>query len=231
MKKYKHLLFDLDHTLWDYNQNVRISLGEVFYHYKIDEGGKVLFEDFLDAFMKTNDQLWHQFNTGVLDREGLREVRFRKIFKLLKLDELTLPPTLEDDFVHRTSSKSGVIPFAFETLNYLKCNYNLHVITNGFNESQYCKLKFSKLDTYFGLVITSENSGYRKPDKRIFTHALDKLSANASECLMIGDNPHSDILGAQNADIDQVFFNPDKVKIEVKATHTIHCLNELQALL
>jgi putative hydrolase of the HAD superfamily len=231
LKKYKHLLFDLDHTLWDYNQNVRVSLGEVFYHYKIDEGGNVRFEDFFDAFIKTNEQLWHQFNTGLLDREGLREVRFPKIFKLLQLNELTLPTTLEDDFIQRTSSKSGVIPFAFETLNYLKGNYDLHVITNGFNESQYSKLKFSQLDTYFDLVVTSENSGYRKPDKRIFQHALERLSARASECLMIGDNPHSDILGAQNAKIDQVFFNPGQVKSKVKATHTIHCLSELQTLL
>ncbi|WP_040756574.1 HAD family hydrolase, partial [Winogradskyella psychrotolerans] len=113
----------------------------------------------------------------------------------------------------------------------LKTKYQLHIITNGFNLSQYNKLKSSKLDTYFDLIVTSENSGFRKPDKRIFEHALLHLKAEASHCLMIGDNPLSDIQGAQNAEIDQVYYNPLNTESEVNPTYRIRHLSELIKIL
>ncbi|MEX2513577.1 MAG: YjjG family noncanonical pyrimidine nucleotidase [Cyclobacteriaceae bacterium] len=227
MANYKHLLFDLDHTLWDYDQNVRESLSEIFHLHKIHALGKVSFERFYEAFQEVNHLLWHQFNLGKIDKEGLRTERFINIFNLVQLPINAIPKSLEADFVFTTSSKPRVIPFAFEVLTSLKERYAMHIITNGFNESQFNKLTHSGLIKYFDMVVTSENSGFRKPDKRIFQHAMIKLNATPSECLMIGDNPHADIMGARNASIDQVLYNPNAVKHGVKATHTIQNLKEL----
>nr|HAD52779.1 noncanonical pyrimidine nucleotidase, YjjG family [Algoriphagus sp.] len=107
----------------------------------------------------------------------------------------------------------------------------VHVITNGFNESQAKKMKSSGLDVFFELVVTSETTGHKKPDPRIFHYALDQLKTQAEHCLMIGDNPNSDILGAQNANIDQVYFNPEGKAIELKPTYEIKHLQELESLL
>jgi len=93
------------------------------------------------------------------------------------------------------------------------------------------KIKSSGLQEYFGLIVTSETTGFRKPDPRIFQYALDQLEAEASVCLMIGDNPSSDILGAQRASIDQVFFNPSGKKIDLIPTYEINHLQELESLL
>ncbi|MEX0882013.1 MAG: YjjG family noncanonical pyrimidine nucleotidase [Cyclobacteriaceae bacterium] len=231
MSKYKHLLFDLDHTLWDYEQNVRESLSEIFLLHKINSLGNVNFEKFFEAFKEVNNLLWHQFNLGKIDRGELRAERFIRIFNLVKLPLEAIPESMEDDFIIRTSSKPGVIPDAFEVLKYLNERYAMHIITNGFNESQFHKLNHSGLIEYFDLVVTSENSGFRKPDKRIFQHALVKLKTSPSECLMIGDNPHSDILGAKNANIDQVHYNPSAVKYGIKPTHTIQNLKALMDFL
>jgi len=231
VKKYTHLLFDLDHTLWDYDSNVRDSLSELFTDYDLGSLGNPDFELFFEAFQATNYTLWEQFNKGLIDKDELRAIRFKKVFSRAELPVSEIPENLEEEFILRTSTKPKVMDHAFETLDYLKTKYRLHIITNGFNLSQYNKLKSSKLDPYFDLIVTSENSGFRKPDKRIFDHALLQIKTEANHCLMIGDNPLSDIQGAQNAKIDQVFYNPLNTENIVKPTFTIHHLSELIKIL
>lgn len=231
MKTYQHIFFDLDHTLWDYNRNVTESLSELYLIYKLQELGIPTFEQFLASFHLVNFQLWDWYNVGKIDKENLRRERFRKIFSHAGSSENVVPVPFEEDFMGRTSAKPHVLPYTKEILKYLKEKYKLHVITNGFNESQAKKISSSGLDTYFDLVVTSETTGHKKPDPRIFYHTMDQLNTRAEHCLMIGDNPGSDILGAQLAEIDQVFFNPGEIEIELKPTYTISHLKELEALL
>ncbi|SHM59264.1 putative hydrolase of the HAD superfamily [Cyclobacterium lianum] len=231
MKKYRHIFFDLDHTLWDYDSNVRDSLSDLFVHYRLEDFGEINFDSFFEAFLATNHELWDLFNQGKVDQSELRKIRFRKVFTRANLSPAHIPVTLEQDFVSQTSSRARVMDHTFEILDYLRDAYALHIITNGFNESQYSKLKHSGLAPYFELVVTSESSGFRKPDKRIFYHALEKLGSKAEDCLMIGDNPNSDILGAKNASIDQVYYNPLQKKDQVQSTFTISHLSELRTIL
>lgn len=231
MKTYQHIFFDLDHTLWDYERNVTESLSELYLFYKLQELGIPTFEKFFASFHHVNFQLWDWYNVGKIDKENLRKERFRRIFAHAGSSEDEVPVPFEEDFMGRTSSKPHVLPYTIEILNYLKEKYKLHIITNGFNESQAKKMSSSGLNSFFDLVVTSETTGYKKPDARIFYHTMDQLKTRAEHCLMIGDNPASDILGAQNAEIDQVFFNPGEIEIELKPTYTISHLKELEALL
>ncbi|MDN3688056.1 YjjG family noncanonical pyrimidine nucleotidase [Cyclobacterium jeungdonense] len=231
MKAYRHLLFDLDHTLWDYDSNVRESLTELYTQHRLADLGGSNFEVFFDAFQATNLELWDQFNSGKVDRGQLRAIRFQKVFTKARLSTALIPRSLEDDFISLTSSKTKVIDQAVEMLQYLGEKYDLHIVTNGFNESQYAKLKASDLERFFKIIVTSESSGFRKPDQRIFAHTLREIGTESKDCLMIGDNPNSDILGARNAFIDQVHFNPENVKSPVQATFTIRHLSELKTFL
>ena len=231
MKTYQHLFFDLDHTLWDYDRNVRESLSELYQIYQLDKLGIPSFSQFFDAFHHVNFQLWDDYNLGKIDKKGLREIRFPKIFCAAGGDEQTIPEAFEADFMHRTSSKPHLFPHSKEILGYLKKSYRLHVITNGFNESQEKKMRSSGITDYFELVVTSETTGHKKPDPRIFYYALEQLQTEASSCLMIGDNPNSDILGAQRADIDQVYFNPEGKPTDLSPTYEIRHLQELELLL
>lgn len=231
MKTYKHIFFDLDHTLWDYDRNVTESLTELFEAYMLQELGIPTFETFFNSFHHVNFQLWDLYNVGKIDKDNLRKERFRRIFAHAGASENSVPLPFEEDFMHRTSSKPHVFPYSNEILTYLKAKYPLHVITNGFNESQAKKMKASGLDQYFDLVVTSETTGHKKPDPRIFHHAIESLGTKAENCIMIGDNPNSDILGAKNALIDQVYFNPDGKEINLKPTYTIAHLKELESIL
>ncbi len=231
MKTYQHLFFDLDHTLWDYDKNVTESLAELYEHYGLVELGIPSFQHFFDSFHAVNFQLWDWYNVGKIDKVNLRKERFPRIFSHAGGRAEAIPQEFEEDFMHRTSSKPHVFPYSKEILTYLKEKYRVHVITNGFNESQAKKMKSSGLDIFFELVVTSETTGHKKPDPRIFHYALDQLKIQAEHCLMIGDNPNSDILGAQNAKIDQVYFNPAGKVIEIKPTYEIKHLRELESLL
>lgn len=229
-KAYNHLFFDLDHTLWDYDRNVAESLSELFQIYCLQDRGVPGFEVLFQAFEEVNYELWDRYNIGTITKEALRATRFRSIFERLGANPDHVPVEMEADFLTRTSSKSHVFPDAFEVLDYLAGKYPMHIITNGFNESQGLKLRSSGLERYFQLIITSETTGHRKPDRRIFDHALSSLGACPEECVMIGDNPRSDIMGAQNAGIDQVFFNPKNVTSPVVPTYTVRTLTELRAI-
>ena len=231
MKTYQHLFFDLDHTLWDYDRNVTESLSELYQIYGLQDLEIPTFEKFFEAFHAVNFQLWDWYNVGKIDKHNLRKERFPRIFRHAGAKAEAIPAGFEEDFMDRTSSKPHVFPYSKEILEYLKENYRIHVITNGFNESQAKKMKSSGLEGYFELVVTSETIGFKKPDPRIFYYAMDQLQTKPEACLMIGDNPNSDILGAQRADIDQVFFNPDGKTIDLKPTYEIRHLKELEQLL
>jgi putative hydrolase of the HAD superfamily len=231
LKTYQHIFFDLDHTLWDYDRNVTESLSELYHHYGLLDLGIPTFQNFFDSFHHINYQLWDDYNVGRIDKVNLRKTRFPRIFSHAGGLADTIPAEFEEDFMHRASSKSHVFPYTFEILNYLQGKYKLHIITNGFDESQTKKINSAKLGSYFDLIVTSETTGHKKPDARIFHHTVEKLGTRHEHCLMIGDNPNSDILGAINAGIDQVYFNPEGKQIELQPTYTIAHLRELEALL
>jgi len=232
LKTYQHLFFDLDHTLWDYDRNVRESLSELYQIYALQELGIPTFEQFFTSFHSVNYQLWDDYNLGKIDKKGLRRERFPRIFTHAGGNAAAIPAPFEEDFMHRTSSKPHLFPYSKEILDYLKKKkYRVHLITNGFNESQAKKMNSSGLNSYFELIVTSETTGLKKPDPRIFYYALEQLQADAADCLMIGDNPNSDILGAQRASIDQVYFNPEGKETSITATYEIRHLQELELLL
>jgi len=231
LSKYRHLFFDLDHTLWDYDRNVQESLNELFELYRLPNLGINTFEEFYGAFHAVNGDLWSLYNVGKIDKASLRKERFKRIFEKLGANSLGIPLDMEDEFLRRTSSKPHLFPHSIETLDYLHQKYELHIITNGFNESQAMKMSASGLTSYFRMIITSETMGHRKPDKRIFEYAMNKLDSDPKACLMIGDNPDSDIIGARNAGIDQVLFNPLDIPCALEPTYTITCLSELKNFL
>ena len=230
MKTYQHLFFDLDHTLWDYDKNVQESLSELFEIYQLQNSGILDFKTFLAAFYQVNFKLWAMYDLGEMDKKSLREVRFKLIFEKAGARVNAVPKEMEDDFMHRTSSKPHLLPYSKEILDYLRPNYRMHIITNGFNESQALKMKSSGLSPYFDFVVTSETTGHKKPDPRIFKYLLDKLSVNATDCIMIGDNPNSDILGAIQSNLDNIYFDPHGKGIEHLPTYTIKHLKELEGI-
>ncbi len=233
MPVYKHIFFDLDHTIWDFETNAKDSLREIFFE-EITQKIDASFDDFYDRYSYHNHHLWSRYEKGFI---GVEELKWKRMWRALldyKLADEALSKKLSNYFLQILPTKNTLFPYTFEILNYLKAkNYNLHLITNGFEIVQTAKLKNSGLDVYFEVMITSEASNSLKPKKEIFDYALMKTGATLSESIMIGDNQDADVAGALNAGMDAIFMNHINadLKIKDKPTHIITHLKQLENIL
>lgn len=224
MKGLKHIFFDLDHTLYDYDRSATETLLEIYELLGIAKTG-ASDQQFLDAFHEVNGQLWIQYNEGSIDREYIKSQRFRKIFRVVGFDE-SKSEQASSYFLSHCSMKPYLMPDAKTALDYLFEKYKLHIITNGFQDSQGKKLSSAGITRYFDVVVTSECADSRKPHSRIFEYSLEQAGASKGNCIMIGDNPHTDIQGAFDFGLQTVFYDPSGQKKSL-ANYTVQSLTEL----
>lgn len=231
MSKYKHLFFDLDHTLWDYDANAAAALTDLHVKYDLHQKSGFTADELISNFFLVNYALWDDFNVGAIGKEDIRKHRFPRIYDALGVSHDHIPLNFELEYVDLCPRKKATMPLAHEVLDFLKEKFEIHIITNGFKEIQTRKMASALLSPFFTEVITSESAGYRKPDPRVFEYALDKAGASKQESIMIGDNLIADIGGARNAGIDQAFYNPDRKTYQEEVTYEIQSLGQLMELL
>lgn len=228
-KRYRHLFFDLDHTLWDFETNAKETMQEVYELHALHTKGITDFDLFFNRYSFHNERLWSRYTKGFIKQEELRWKRMWFALLDFKIGDDKLSKEMSNHFLERLPFKKKLFPYTFEILEYLTAKeYQLHLITNGFNSIQYSKLTSSNLTHYFGEVITSEASNSLKPHIEIFEYALQKTGAVKEESIMIGDNPEADIQGGINAGLDTVFVNHLHVQTHVQPTYTIWHLKELE---
>ena len=230
-KKYKHLFFDLDHTLWDFETNSITVLKGIYEEMDLGQYGIPSFEVFHQTYLPINGQYWARYHNQLLPKEELRVGRFSETLRRFRIDDIVLARTIAYYYTERSPLQTALFPDTIEMLDYLAAKYELHLITNGFAEIQDVKIRNSGLEKYFRHIFVSEKVGHQKPDQRIFLYALETAGATAEESLMIGDNMQTDIIGARSVGMDQVFFNPNKNRNREKATYEIAELKELMSLL
>ena len=230
MKKYKSIFFDLDHTLWDFESNSRETLTELHGQYRLEDHGMDL-PRFLSTFKKINTGLWNLYDTGQIKQDVIRLQRFHRVFQEFNVNEYDLSVQFSIDYVGQSPKKKNLLPHAKEVLDYLKPNYPLHIITNGFSEIQSTKLSSSEILHYFQSIVTSELAGHKKPSKEIFEYALQQNNLQPHQVIMVGDNLITDMGGAKNALLDTIYFNPEKIQHTEQITHEITSLAELFTLL
>lgn len=231
--KYKHLFFDLDHTLWDFEANSRQTLEELYQSMQLQSKGVNDFDLFHKNYLLHNDKLWDRYRNGYIKVDELRWKRMWLTLLDFKIADEPLARQMGVVFLDLLPTRKILFPYTIEILDYLLAkSYQLHLITNGFEKTQHSKLKNSGLDKYFTEVITSEGSNSLKPHKEIFEYAFQKAGAGPAESIMIGDSIDVDILGAVNAGIDQVHVNHLTTKPELVndklPTYTVYSLKELE---
>ena len=228
---YKHLFFDLDHTLWDYDKNAKETLEELYLELDIGKLSGFTKQHFVESFFIVNDRLWLWHDEGKINKAFIRKYRFHEVFKSIEYENQELSQTINRKYVNQCPQKTNVIENAIEVLQYVSPTYKIHIITNGFKETQYIKLIGSGLIDYVDEVIISENVGMKKPDPGIYEYGMSKAKATKNESIMIGDNLKTDIQGAINCGIDQVYFNPKQIRHNYEVTFEINKLDELMKIL
>lgn len=230
--KYKHIFFDLDHTLWDFEMNAKESLQDVYTLNDLQSKGIDDFDKFFNWYSYHNERLWGKYTKGLIKQDELRWKRMWLALLDFKIADEALSKKMSVEFLEILPTKKNLFPYTMEILEYLKVKgYKMHLVTNGFEAVQYNKIRNSNMQDYFIEVITSEASMALKPNKEIFDFALMKANATIEESIMIGDNLDADIQGGMNAGLDTVFVNHLKIKPHIQATYEVHHLKELENIL
>ncbi len=227
--KYRHLFFDLDHTLWDFEANARVTLQDIYQELALEARGVHDFDLFYTNYLAHNERLWDRYRKGFLKQEELRIKRMKLALLDFKIGDDKLAAQMSARFLDLLPTRTILFPDTISILDYLRDKgYEMHLITNGFEKIQHLKLQHSGLTQFFGEVITSEGSNSLKPNKEIFEYAFRKTNSSPSTSIMIGDTPEVDIQGAINAGIDQVFVNHIGLETAISATYTVRGLKELE---
>ena len=202
--KIKHVFFDLDHTLWDFDKNSGLTFNKLFKLNNID----TKLEDFLRVYEPINLKYWKLYREEKVTKSDLRYRRLREAFDTIEIRiEDDMINHLSEAYIEHLSSFNHLFEGTFEILDFLKDKYTLHIITNGFEEIQEKKMKASNIRSYFKTITNSEMVGVKKPNPKIFNFALDLALANAEESIMIGDSLEADIEGADYIGMETIHFD------------------------
>lgn len=230
MAEYQHIFFDLDHTLWDFETNSRRTIEVLFEERGLSNKLGCDAHSFYEKYIEINDAKWALYRTGAITKERLRAERFVDTYAAFGYDDERGATEFERDYLATCPYQTALMEGAVETLTYLSENYHLNIITNGFHETQKIKLRESGLEGYFKNLICSDVVGVNKPDRRIFAEALRLSGARRKSSVMIGDNLATDVLGARDSGLSQVFYNPGKQKHKEKITFEISELSHLKKI-
>lgn len=229
MSHYKHIFFDLDHTLWDFRSNSRAVLHALHTDLGLAERD-IPVAEFVEVYEEVNDELWGRMEAGRMDKEVLRVLRFRTTLQRFGVKDDALARQFGFEYLERCPKHGLLNPGARELLLDLAPRYRMHIITNGFEEVQRIKLATSGIADLFEQMVSSEQAGIGKPDARIFALAMRKAGAVADTSLMVGDNAVADIGGARGAGIDQVHYTEEGSE-QVDCTYRITHFDQLRPVL
>ncbi|MDD3040010.1 YjjG family noncanonical pyrimidine nucleotidase [Bacteroides sp.] len=229
--KYKNLFFDLDDTIWAFSQNARETFEEVYHNYSLD----LYFDSFDHYYMlyqRRNTELWLEYGEGKITKEELNYQRFLFPLQSVGLNDEAFAKQFSEDFFAIIPTKTGLMPYAKEVLEYLSPKYNMYILSNGFRELQSHKIRSAGVDIYFKKVILSEDIGKLKPSPEVFNFALSATQSNLRRSLMIGDSWEADITGAYRVGMAQAFYNvTERTSFPFHPTYQIRSLKELMDLL
>lgn len=227
-KKYTHIFFDLDNTLWDFETNSQLAMTETFRHFKL--GSFVEFNDFFDAYERHNHHLWDLYRKNEVIKKDLVRMRFQLTFDDLNISGVD-PVEMNEAYLAAMPLQRELNDGALELLQYLKSsNYRLFIITNGFSEVQYKKIENTGLKSFFEKIFISEEIKTPKPGRDIFAHSVKSANARKSNSIMIGDDLETDVLGANRFGLDAIhFLNDPQVAFRQINTKSIAKTNLFEA--
>lgn len=226
MQQYRNLFIDLDDTLYNFSAASREAFMETYdlLHYErfFDS-----FDHYISIYEPYNLELWRIYGEGKITKAELNRQRYSYPLERVGINDQELADTFCHEALSRIPTKNRLIDGAIELLEYLRPKYRMYILSNGFTELQSHKMRTTGIDKYFDALILSEEIGVNKPDRKLYEHALQKTASKLEESIMIGDMFETDIVGAANIGMRQIYFNP-KMKENCTFTPTYMVTGLLQ---
>ena len=222
---YKFLLFDLDHTLLDFDAAEDIALTHL-----LKEEGVEEIQVYKDYYVPMNKALWKDLEQKKISKQELVNTRFSRLFAHFGVEKDGA--YLAERYQFFLSKQGQIFPGVEDLLkNLIHQGYELYAATNGITTIQAGRLEQSGIETFFKEIFISEQLHTQKPDAAFY----EKIGARISNfdkkyALMIGDSLSADIQGGNNAGIDTIWYNPHHLKNKSLAQPTYE-IDSYQALL
>jgi len=216
----EHIFVDLDGTVWDLTSDSKKILRQIYSEiskdYKLPD-----FELFYFNYNKINLDLWEEYKKNKINRAMLEAKRFKDTFNNIGVFYDNIIRFFETEYLLRLHNNTTLFEGAFDVIKTLSKYYKIHVISNGFKEVQYKKMKDTGLSDLFTNIFISEEVGIMKPELEMFYYAMKTSGTNVENSYMIGDDIQTDLLPAKIIGIKQIFFNPFHKKNEHDFTLTV----------
>lgn len=222
--KYKFLLFDLDHTLLDFDAAEDIALTQL-----LEKEGVEDIQTYKDYYVPMNKALWKDLEQKKITKDALINTRFEKLFAYFGIEKDGSYLAERYQFF---LSKQGQTYLGVEDLlkNLIKQGYELYAATNGITLIQTGRLEQSGIAPFFKEIFISEQLHTQKPDAEFYEKIGARIpNFDKNHALMIGDSLSADIQGGNNAGIDTIWYNPQQLENHTQAqpTYEVHSYQDL----
>lgn len=227
----RNIFFDLDDTLYDFSTASRESFKEA---YELLEYNHFFssFDEYIKIYAPRNIELWKEYGKGFITKEELNKKRYSYPLEVVGIHDEELAMRFCNESLRRIPYKNTLIDGAIELLEYLFPKYNMFILSNGFQELQSKKMETTGLQPYFKKLILSDHIGINKPQRELFEYALNITNSKLEESIMIGDMFETDIQGAANIGMKQIFFNRNRIEsLAFTPTYEVYSLKEIKDIL
>lgn len=223
--KYKFLLFDLDHTLLDFDAAEDIALTQL-----LEEEGVEDIQAYKDYYVPMNKDLWKDLEQKKITKAKLINTRFAKLFAHFGIEKDGA--YLAERYQFFLSKQGQTFPGVEDLLKKLiSKGYELYAATNGITYIQTGRLEQSRIAPFFKEIFISEQLHTQKPDASFYEKIGARIpNFDKNHALMIGDSLSADIQGGNNAGIDTIWYNPHHLENKTQAQPTYE-VDSYQALL
>ncbi|MCU7940238.1 MAG: HAD family hydrolase [gamma proteobacterium symbiont of Bathyaustriella thionipta] len=222
----KLLTFDLDDTLWPCMITI-MRTEERLHQWFIKHHPGISSQYSIKQLRKKRQQLAKTHQHIAHDLTALRKKSFLEL-----AIEMNYSPEKEQQFIqdafelyvlerNKVSLYDDVIP----TLEILNRDYLLGAVTNG-NADIY-KIGLGHL---FEFSWSAADAGQQKPHPVVFDSLMNKYNLQANEIIHIGDDPISDIKGAQQSGIRAIWLNRNNLPWPKELNSPFIEINQLNQL-
>ena len=222
---YKFLLFDLDHTLLDFDAAEDVALSHL-----LNEEGVEDIQAYKDYYVPMNKTLWKDLELKKITKQELVNTRFAKLFAHFGIEKDGA--YLAERYQFFLSKQGQIFPGVEDLLKKLiHQGFELYAATNGITFIQTGRLEQSGIAPYFKEIFISEQLHTQKPDAAFYEKIGARIpNFDKDHALMIGDSLSADIQGGNNADIGTIWYNPNHLENHTQA-HPTYEVDSYQALL
>ncbi len=223
--RYTTLLFDLDHTLFDFDASVDAAFATTLARAGVAEPN-----GHRDAFDGINLALWKRVEQGELTPNQVGTMRFKELINRFGLDADA--DVMANDYITGLGHHGELLPGAGELLDQLAPQATLALLSNGIGAVARAKIGRLDLDRYFDAIVISGEVGVAKPHPEIFDIVFDQLGRpDKATTLMIGDSLTSDMAGGIAFGIDTCWYAPAAPDgAPSDATYRVTSLSEIPAI-